>query len=130
MDLREINDFLEAYGRFDVEDGVLSVFSEIGGRHGRFEGYVRPVIEGLDVADLEETDETPWSLAWETLVGAVAELFQNQPTERQASHIPIRGVLASPDVGLWEAVVSVLRNAFVEALPPRLERGRRLRRDE
>jgi hypothetical protein len=129
MDLREVNDFLEAYGRFDVEAGRLSVYSEIDGRHGRFQGYVRPLVEQLDVLDPgEEEDESPWSFAWEGLVEAVAEIFQNQPTERQASQVPIQGSLDRPDVGLWGALVSVLRNAFVEAIPPRLERPGRLSR--
>jgi len=129
MDLREVNDFFGAYGRFDVEQGKLSVFSEIDARSGRFQGYVRPVIEELDVVDAEEPDESPWSLAWEAFVGAVAELLQNQPTERQATQIPVQGAFASPNLGLWTAVVTTLRNAFVEALPPQFERGGRLSRD-
>jgi len=121
MDLREVNDFFGAYGSFDVERGKLSVYTELDARDGRFQGYVRPVIEKLDVVDADEPDESALSLAWEGLVGAVAELFQNQPKERQAAQIPLRGPVERPQAGLFAAVVSLLYNAFVEALPARLE---------
>jgi hypothetical protein len=128
IDLRSLREFLEAYVGADAERGSLSVYAEIDAKDRRFHGYVKPIVRELDVLGEEEPDESWLSLAWEGFVGSVAELLQNQPEDQQASRIPIEGSLDQPRGDVLRAVGSALWNAFVQALPSRLENPERLAR--
>lgn len=123
MELEPWNDFLRAYAGIDAEAGTVAVFAEVEADEGRIDGYLKPLVEDLDVLRLDEEGEEQNALqsAWEAVVGATAELFQNQPTDRLATRVPIQGAVDSPDTPFWPVFVNVLRNAFVEAFAPRLE---------
>ncbi len=123
MELEPWNSLLRAYGGFDVERGSIAVYAELEAGEGRFEGYLKPFVLGLDVLDVEaEKDEkNVFQLAWEAAVGATAEIFQNQPTEQLATRVPLSGTVENPETEFWPTFVNVLRNAFVEAFAQRLE---------
>ncbi|RIL01791.1 MAG: hypothetical protein DCC71_17230 [Proteobacteria bacterium] len=120
--LAQWNDFFRAYAGFDVQSGRFAVFSELRAEQGRFDGYVKPFLRDVDVLRIEEElqEQGVLASAWEAIVGAGAELFQDQDKDRQASRIPISGA-GTPQVGFWGALASTLRNAFFESLVPRLE---------
>jgi hypothetical protein len=122
IDLTQLDDFLRAYLGVDAQRGTLAVYSELDAREGRFDGYVKPLVENLDILDLaEEGDEQgPLDTVWEALAGATAEAFEAQGPDRQAAQIPLEGRFERPDIGFFGALESVLRNAFVEALRPGL----------
>ena len=123
MALAPWNSFLRAYGGFDVEAGSIALFSEVRAQEGRFDGYLKPFVKDLDVLRIEEEadEQNLFQSAWEALVGAAAEVLQNQPTERLATRIPLKGTVAKPETDFWPVFANVFRNAFVEAFAPRLE---------
>jgi hypothetical protein len=47
--------------------------------------------------------------------------LQNQSKDRIAARIPISGTVSNPQTGVWAALGSALRNAFIEGLPAELE---------
>jgi len=116
LQLKQLNPFLKAYVNIDVEKGRLSVYSDLKSRNGSFRGYVKPLIEDLDVLDWKNESERPIEKLWEGLVGGVAEIFQNQNKDRLATKLPLEGQFNKPDVNAWEAILALLRNAFIEAL--------------
>ena len=119
----QFDDFFRAYGGFDVERGRLRLYGELAAEGGRFEGYLKPFFEDVDVLQLRE--EVPeqgwWASLWEALVGGAAEALQDQDTDRVATRIPISGRVEAPEVGFWRTLANVLRNAFYEAFVPGLE---------
>jgi uncharacterized protein YhdP len=117
MDLTAFNDFLEAYARFDVEQGTLSVFSEIAAKDGQFTGYVRPLAEDIKVVDLTDEEKGFLRQAWEVIIAAVVHIFKNHREDRFGTEIPISGTFDDPEADMWATVVNVLRNTFIEALP-------------
>jgi len=129
IQLEHLNDFLRAYGGFDAEKGVLSLFLEVEAEDVRYAGYVKPLVSGLDVLGEEEGDD--WiDRIWEGVVGVLAEIFENQAVERQATRIPIEGTWEEPTPDLLRAIANVLYNAFIQALPARLEHPERLQGDD
>jgi hypothetical protein len=120
MDLTAFNDFLQAYAKADVNKGLFEVFVEIAARDGSFTGYVKPLFEELDVVSLKQ-DRNPFEIVWEGLVAGLVKLFKNQREDRFATQMPVSGNFDNPDVAVWRTIVNVLRNAFVEALPARIE---------
>jgi hypothetical protein len=119
--IAQLNDFLRAYVNADAEKGTLSLYSEVDAENGAFEGYIKPLIEDLDILKWKKEDERPIEKLWEGLVGAVAAVFKNYPHDRLATRIPLEGRFDRPDINAWEAVFGVLRNAFIQALRHGLE---------
>lgn len=52
---------------------------------------------------------------------AVTAIFSNDQDRVFATRVEIDGRLASPDVSAGEAIIHVLRNAFIEAFQPVFE---------
>ena len=123
LQLPELNDFLRAYVGVDAERGRFDLVSEVVSEGGRFEGYVEPLLQDVDVLRIdEEADEQSiFATLWEAVVGATAELLENQPEDQLATRIPLSGTYPDPDLGFWGALLSLIENGYVEALRPRIE---------
>ena len=121
VDLTKLNDFIKAYGKFDVEKGTFGLYGEFAAANGKFEGYLKPLFENLKVIDLNKDSKQPLQLIWEGIVSGISELFENQPKDRLATQIPFSGAFDDPDIDIWKAIGKVLQNAFLKALIPGIE---------
>src|ERR1051325_1066091 len=121
VDLPALNDFLRAYAKVDVKRGKLDFYTEMAAADGRFKGYVKPLVQDLDIVDLSDDVKKPLKLFWESFVAGVMKVFKNQPKDRFAAKIPIEGSIDNPKAGIVPTLASVLRNAFVKALSPRVD---------
>lgn len=123
MRLPEVNDFFQAYGDFDVNKGTLSLYTEIATRDGAFSGYVKPVIKDLDVLGKEEDrKDNLLRKLWEGIVGTAGDILTNPRKDQVATKIPLEGRLDDPKVRSWVAIIDLLRNAFIRALEPAIDR--------
>jgi hypothetical protein len=113
--LPEVNDWLRQYANVDATSGEFGMYAEVAAEDGAFEGYVKPIIVDAQILDLEKDDDNPLQLAWEAIVAAVAELFENQPADQLATRIPLRGQIEDPKADVLTAIFNVLQNAFVTA---------------
>lgn len=116
-----LNDFLRAYGNFDVKKGNFGVYAEFAAKNGSFGGYVKPILKDLDIVQWNKEEGDFKQILWETVVGSTAEILQNQKKDQLATKIPIEGKFDNADVNLWRAISFVLRNAFVQALQPHVD---------
>jgi hypothetical protein len=123
MDLVALNNLLEAYGKFNVKRGTFEIFSEIAASGGTFDGYLKPFFKDLDVLELDQDAKNPLKLAWQAIIAGAMKIFKNHPEDQVATKIPVSGTFEKTDVGIWTAVVNVLRNAFVEAFSARLDKS-------
>jgi len=124
VNLVALNDFMRAYGNFDVQSGTFQVYSEIAAADGRFEGYVKPFFQNLDIFDWDkERKKSILDKFWEAIVAGIGALFKNQPRDQLATRIPLSGTFEKTDVDLWATIGGVLRNAFVRALLPKVDRS-------
>lgn len=122
VDLVALNDFLRAYGRFDVQRGVFHLYTSVASKEGSYEGYLKVLFEDLDVLNWKEDQkESALGVFWEAIVGTLTSVFKNQPKDRLATKIPIAGSYSGTEVGVWTAVSALLQNAFVRALVPKLD---------
>ncbi len=121
LDLTALNDFMRAYGKFDVEEGEFNVYSEFAARDGRFGGYVKPLIKNLNVVEWKKEEGTTLQKFWETIVEGAAEIFENQKRDQVATRINIENTFENPKVRVFPAIGLILRNAFIQALRPSLE---------
>lgn len=115
LQAEEVNDMLSAYAGVDAEAGRLFLYSEISARNGTFEGYVKPMAEGLSVFRFGE-DGDVIDVFGDFLLSLVLEVFENHGTDRFAVRVPVSGSFDHPSADPWEAVVSILYNAFIRAI--------------
>ncbi len=122
LNLTALNDFMQAYGEFDVEKGTFHLYTSVAGREGQYEGYLKVLFENLDILQWKKDQrEDGLGVFWEAIVGTVTTLLKNQPKDRLATRIPIAGSYEGTDVGIWSALSTLLRNAFIRALVPKLD---------
>jgi hypothetical protein len=116
-----LNPFFQAYANFDLKAGNMSMYTEFAAKDNKFAGYIKPLIKDLDIVQFKDEEGNFMQIAWEAVVGSTAEVFQNQNKEQLATKVPIEGAFKKPDIGVINAVWSVIINAFVSALRPALD---------
>lgn len=119
--LVDVNPWLREFLNVDAERGVFSMYAEIAAAEGRFEGYVKPILEDPEIFRLDEPSSGPLQKAWEALVGAVAGILESEEEDQVATQIPFSGEIENPDAGVLAAVSNLLRNAFVAAFTHSIE---------
>lgn len=128
-DLKAMNDLLRAQAKVDVVSGVFSVYSEVRVKHGRVEGYVKPLFQDVDVySPGQDEDKSFGQKLKEKAVEVIGKVLQNRPRDEVATVVPISGPLENPKASTWETLIGLVRNAFFEAILPGFERARGLRR--
>jgi hypothetical protein len=58
---------------------------------------------------------------WQAIVGGVVEIFKNHPKDQLATKVPISDSYINSSVGIWTATATLLQNAFIHALVPKLD---------
>lgn len=121
--LIDLNDYLRAYGRVDAESGTVGIYAEFAGSDGRIEGYVKTLFDEMVLLRFDEIDDPTDAIEalWEGLVALAGEVLENQPHDRLATKIPLRGTMTGTSADLIATVGNLLRNAFVAALGPAID---------
>jgi hypothetical protein len=119
--LVKLNDFFQAYAKIDINKGRFGLYTEVAAKEGEFTGYVKPLLEDIDVLGKEDRKDNILRKLWEGVSGTVSEIFENQSKETFATKIPFKGRLDDPKVNIWQAIIQILQNAFVQALQPSID---------
>ncbi|MFZ1886860.1 MAG: DUF748 domain-containing protein [Candidatus Binataceae bacterium] len=123
VNLVSLNDVLRAYENIGVASGMFSVYAQMGVREGEIHGYVKPLFSNLQVYSWEKDKRKPLTTqAYKLLLGGAAHLFKNRSTGNVATEIQLSGKVDQPNVSTWQAIVELLRNAFVQAITPGFDR--------
>ena len=116
-----LNDFLKAYGNFDVHRGKFGLYTEMAAKDGKFKGYVKPIIKDLKVVGPEDRHDEFFNKVWEQIVGAAGVILKNQKKDQVATKVNIEGSFKNPKTNTLDAIWEVLRNAFIQALLPEID---------
>jgi hypothetical protein len=119
--LPELNSFLKHYLAVEARDGWVSLFGESKAKEGKFFGYVKPLVRDLDILRTKKEDKTIGETIKAFFVKIMAAIFENESKEQLATRIEFSGSFEDPQISVWEAVASFMRNAFISAIEPRLE---------
>jgi len=122
VDLVSLNSFLRAYGKFDVARGRFALFTSVAAADGNYEGYIKVFFNDLDVFQWDkERKQNILKVFWEAIVAGVSEVFRNHVKDQLATKIPIAGTYTNSSIGVWTATGTLLENAFIRALVPKLD---------
>ncbi|MDD5302361.1 MAG: DUF748 domain-containing protein [Elusimicrobia bacterium] len=125
IELAALNPLLRAEFGMDVDKGVFELVAEATSTGGGFHGYVKSFFADLKMGPTGGKPGGAVKVIKEAVVGAVAAVLKNQKTDAVAGKVPFEGRYDDPDIGVWEALASVLHNAFIKALRPTFEGLRR-----
>ncbi|UAY53072.1 DUF748 domain-containing protein [Ferruginibacter albus] len=121
VNLALLNDFLKAYGGFDVNKGSLGLYTEFAAKDGKYVGYVKPVIKDLKVLGPQDRHDNILQKAWEVIVGAAAGILKNHKEQQIATKVSIEGAFGKSSTNVVDAIWELLRNAFIQALMPSID---------
>ncbi|WP_323115065.1 DUF748 domain-containing protein [Pseudomonas guariconensis] len=125
IQLRRLNDFASAYGKFDFNAGHGDLVIEAQADKGRLHGYIKPLLRDVDVfnwqQDVEDKDKGLFRSIWEALVGASETVLKNQPKNQFATRVELRGSVHQRNISAFEAFLQILRNGFIQAFNARYE---------
>jgi hypothetical protein len=119
--LVKLNTFFKAYGDFDINHGMLDVYLELAAKDRKYIGYIKPVIKDLDVVGPEDRKDSVLRKLWEGIVGVAGDIAENPQTDKIVTKVPIAGEFGERTIGIWYAVLSTVRNAFIQAIYPSLD---------
>lgn len=114
LNLSDVRDFIQAYGKVDVQQGIFSLYTEATTKNDKVIGFVKPRIQDVAIASNEndsalnrlrqlgDEQRTAWTVKLNDL---------NSPNE-----INFEGSLDHPGINLWSAAALTLHKAFIEAL--------------
>jgi hypothetical protein len=126
LDVTQTNNLARAYGAFDFKRGWFDLVIEIDAKEGQIQGYIKTLFRDLKIFSLTQDirEQDVLGFFWQALVGTAAALLKNQPRNQLATLIPFRAdASGATTTDMLATLGNVLRNAFIRAYLPRLERG-------
>ncbi len=121
LNLVNLNNFIDAFAKFDIKSGEISIYTEAAAKDGKITGYTKPIIKNLKVLNWEKDKDKPVKIVYEAVVEAVAWIFKNHNKEQLATKVEFEGNIKNPNIDIWQLIGQVLKNAFIQALYPSLE---------
>jgi len=125
IQLKRLNDFSAAYGKFDFNAGTADLVIEARAAKGQLSGYIKPLLRNVEVfnwqQDVADADKGFFRGLWEAVVGGGQALLKNQPKDQFATRVELGGNIHQQDISAFQAFIAILHNAFVEAFTPRFE---------
>jgi uncharacterized protein YhdP len=122
MQVTQLNSWLRQYVKADAKKGEVDLYLEMASENGHYKGYAKPIVRDLQFVSLEKVPkENPAKTLWKSTLQAAAKVFENQPKQQLAARIPFSGTVEGGKTDVLASVVSVLRNAFVQAFTHSIE---------
>ena len=118
---KSLNQALRAHGGTDVVAGVVSVFSEMRVKHGKVDGYLKPLFKDVTAYDPEQDkDKGLLTKIFEKTIDVASTVLKNDRGE-VATKADVAGPVENPQASTWEVVATLFSNAFFDAVLPGLE---------
>lgn len=120
--LTSLNSFIQAYGKFDVDDGIFAMFASVAAKDGGYDGYLKVFFQHLKVFRWEkEKRKDALGIFWQAIVGATTTILKNHFEDQLATRVPVSGSYQGSTVGVWSSIGMLLQNAFIRALVPAID---------
>jgi hypothetical protein len=118
LNLRIFNAMFRKNANFDLRKGWINIYMEFGTQDWQIDGYIKPILSGLNFIDFESKKSKPsfWRLVWQGILQLTADLLKNPQSKKVATKIPFSGRLDEPSTNPWSAFLTILENAFLDAL--------------
>ncbi|MDE1168893.1 MAG: DUF748 domain-containing protein [Pseudomonas sp.] len=127
IELRKLNDFSSAYGKFDFNAGSGDIVIEADANNAKLTGYIKPLLHDVEVfnwqQDVENKDKSILRSIWEAVVGGTETVLKNQHKNQFATRVELNGNVHQQNISGLQAFWQILRNGFVQAFNARYEQA-------
>jgi hypothetical protein len=121
LKLAAYNNFIKDAVKLHVVAGTFSLHTEIAAHDGFFTGYAKPIIDSLEITPLAPEETGLLQRIYESGATVIRDILEAPGEEQVALRLPIEGRFDDPDAKIWTAVITLLKNAFIEALVPSID---------
>lgn len=118
-EIRDFNNLSDHHAGLKAESGLLFFYMEAAAADGHLTGYVKPVIEALEIEN--DKDDPFLQRVYQGAVQVVTDIFENRSKEQIATRVEISGELDDLDTSVFQALINIFRNAFFEAYSRELD---------
>lgn len=115
VELTHFNPFFRAYADFSLNNGSFNLYSESAAHDGELKGYVKPMINNLEITPVED-DASTFQKMYEAILEGLGNLLESGETEHIGTRVDFEGRIDDPDVDVWSALWLLIRNAFFESI--------------
>jgi hypothetical protein len=125
IELKRMNDFASAYGKFDFNGGHGDVVIEAQAKKAKLTGYIKPLLGMSTCSTGSRTSKTRTRDLPLHLGGHCRWLRDRaeKPGKNQfATRVELSGSVHQQDVSAFQAFLQILRNGFIQAFNARYER--------
>ncbi|MEI8704316.1 DUF748 domain-containing protein [Pseudoalteromonas sp. B62] len=123
--VKNLDTVFKVYTPFDIEAGGIDGAMELVAKDNNLNGYVKAGVQNLSVfswrEDIEKDDDGIFTAIFEGSVDLLGSILENDESKLVAARIPIEGQLDNTDVSTFQAVISVLKNAFFDAFSMKVD---------
>ncbi len=120
--VKSMNNLLRAYGGVDMASGVFSLFAEMKVKNGAIEGYIKPLFKDVKAYDpAQDSDKGLLKKIYEKMINVASVVLKNTPRGEVATKADLAGPVENPKASTWDMVVTLIENAFFEAVLPGFE---------
>ncbi|GAA81497.1 DUF748 domain-containing protein [Pseudoalteromonas sp. BSi20495] len=123
--VENLDTVFKVYTPFDIEAGGIDGAMELVAKDNNLNGYVKAGVQNLSVfswrEDIEKDDDGIFTAIFEGSVDLLGSILENDESKLVAARIPIEGQLDNTDVSTFQAVISVLKNAFFDAFSMKVD---------
>ncbi|KAA1151020.1 DUF748 domain-containing protein [Pseudoalteromonas fuliginea] len=123
--VENLDTVFKVYTPFDIEAGGIDGAMELVAKDNNLNGYVKAGVQNLSVfswrEDIEKDDDGIFTAIFEGSVDLLGSILENDESKLVAARIPIEGQLDNTDVSTFQAVISVLKNAFFDAFKMKVD---------
>ena len=116
--LSALNDLTSHYGNIDFEEGNLELFSEIAIADSFLKGYFKLLLNDTEFVGNEDEK---FEELWEGFAAFFLYLFKNRDTKKFGVKAPVEGNLSDIDTSVYCAIVSIFKNAFIQAFKAEID---------
>jgi hypothetical protein len=128
IELKSLNDFASAYGKFDFNAGNGDLVIQAKAVKGQLTGYIKPLLRNVEIfnwqQDVENQNKSFFRSVWEAVVGAGQAVLKNQNKNQFATRVDLSGSVHKEDISAFQAFLQILHNGFVQAFNTRYDNGK------
>lgn len=123
--VKQIQTVFNVYTPFDIEAGGIDGAMELAAKSNEVSGYAKAGVYDLSIfswrEDVEKDDDGLFTIIFEGGADLLSAILENDESQLVAARIPIEGTLDNTDISTFQAVVSILKNAFFDATKMQVE---------